>query len=191
MKVRDEFRHLKSTLSRLRRSRGFGVHSPFAYTFITDVLIPTHYRYYDDNIRALHTRVRRDTCGAVIRLSQLRRLLRVAIARHPATYAILGPDPAALVATALSSALPEASPLSPGDDVPDMLIALPGSETPLRDSADVPPTIILTDMRDTATAALYASLRPCLIHTQTYTNDREAILISRPDFTPQTFRLWY
>lgn len=31
---------------RWRHSKGFGVHSPYAYRFVTDVLRPGHYRYY-------------------------------------------------------------------------------------------------------------------------------------------------
>lgn len=33
---------------RWRHSRGFGVHSPYAYSFIMDVLRPGPYRYYSD-----------------------------------------------------------------------------------------------------------------------------------------------
>lgn len=37
---------LVKSFSRIRHSRGFGVHSPFAYKFVIDVLRPGYYGYY-------------------------------------------------------------------------------------------------------------------------------------------------
>ena len=80
-----------------RHSKGFGIHSPFAFRFVTEVLCqPLHYYAY--------SRIGRDR--------RLRLLFRLVLAFRPGTVAVLSaqPDKLRLTAALPSSALKFASP---------------------------------------------------------------------------------
>jgi len=84
---------------RLRHSHGFGVHSPSAYRFITEVLNqPLPYYGYD----------RLDKLAAEPHLARL--LFRVLVALGPRRVGVLSADPArrALLETIVRTALPQA-----------------------------------------------------------------------------------
>lgn len=52
--VLSRISHLFSSLGRLRRSRGFGVHSPFAFRFVLNVMCQKHGYYAYKTIEHLH-----------------------------------------------------------------------------------------------------------------------------------------
>ena len=67
-------KHIGRYIAKLRHSRGFGVHSPFAYRFITETLRQEHIYY------AYHQ----------MRTPQERLIFRVVLALRPATVALEG-----------------------------------------------------------------------------------------------------
>ena len=62
--IPNPFAIIGRTFQRKRHARGFGVHSPFAYRFVTDVIHPGRYGYYAfdeiDDDTALSPKVCRD-----------------------------------------------------------------------------------------------------------------------------------
>lgn len=65
-------------LQRARHAHGFGVHSPFAFRFITEVLCPPRkYGYYIYD---------------VLKQKELRMLFRVVVSQRPATVSLPGAD---------------------------------------------------------------------------------------------------
>lgn len=68
------------------RSRGFGVHSPFAFAFIRDVIGERSYGYYA--YPAIERICREPGSGADVRMMKL--LFRVACAVRPAGFCALG-----------------------------------------------------------------------------------------------------
>lgn len=168
---------MKKSLSRILslplrawRSRGFGVHSPYAYRFITTVLRPTG-EYYD--------------YAAIGSDSLSRRLYRVLLDLAPATIVRSGPlspsqDTACtLAAAAVASAFrsPKSVIVSPG--------AIVGI-TYLRRVLASGGSVIFTDLRDTRSSEIFAELVP---DAMAFAGIRLAVLTGAPGLPHQLFPL--
>lgn len=87
--------HLFSSLGRLRRSRGFGVHSPFAFRFVLNVMCQKHGYYAYNAIDHLHvyaTRLARHKPwrSRVMPLSEAKALFRIVNYYNPSHLLHLG-----------------------------------------------------------------------------------------------------
>lgn len=101
-------RYILKPVNRRRHRRGFGIHSPFAFRFVTEVLCqPLPYYGYAD--------IGRD--------SRLRLLLRLTASFRPATVLLLSSQPDRLAAT-VRRASPSAKTVKKADGVrPDFVVA--------------------------------------------------------------------
>jgi len=78
----------------LRHSRGYGIHSPFAYRMVREVLCPPHgYAYYAESRLPHH---------------ELRLIYRILVDRRPATVAVCAGSQAESLASLVRLALPSA-----------------------------------------------------------------------------------
>ncbi len=92
-------------MHRFRHRKGYGVHSPFAYSFIRGVLLETGTYYAYADLRRLHPWWQR--CLITYPLQCRRMLFRVANAAQPRSMAILGDRPTEQAY--MSAAVPAAS----------------------------------------------------------------------------------
>ncbi len=106
--------HLISHYKRWRRGRGFGVHSPFAYSFVTETLRQTLPYYAYDSIDAmLSGGVRSD--GAIT-ARRLKQIFRIAVRFNPSSVAFLCGRDEEVLRRVVALAVPKATmDASPGD----------------------------------------------------------------------------
>ena len=106
-----KLRNLLHAPGRLRRSRGFGIHSPFAFSFVTGVLRERSRYYAYEGIHRLRREAREQglPCPAP---SALKLTLRLLCRFKPATVALLpGDDP--IMARWLTTVAPQVTLLPP------------------------------------------------------------------------------
>ena len=119
--------HLFSSLGRLRRSRGFGVHSPFAFRFVLNVMCQKHGYYAYNAIDHLHfyaTRLARHKPwrSRVMPLGEAKALFRIVNYYNPSHLLHLGSTAGFSVAvTALPSSKSRHLLYVPGVECTDML----------------------------------------------------------------------
>lgn len=202
MRLRAELRHYRTALRRLHRSRGYGIHSPFAFRFVRDVLRGRRCRYYaDSELTAARRRLKRRGTDGVPSSGMLRRLHRVVSHLQPSRVIIYGnPDPLSVMAVTLASARATQLHVPPGG-CPTLLSGdmiyintTDGCETlseTICDALQADGCIYLTDIRDGRIRALFERLRHGLSHAQIFCNDREAVMVCRRDFTAQYYSLWF
>lgn len=195
MKLRIRIRHYCTALGRLHRSHGHGIHSPFAFRFARDILREgAHCRYYAEaEVIAERRRLKRAGMRGLPPAAMLRRLHRVAATVQPARTVILGPsEPLLQLALTTACTAPLLHDTTPhGDDLVVITQASSADPQSLTEAMRDRGTIYITDLRPGDTSALFTRLRTALPHAQTFTNDREAVMVSRPDFSPQSYSLWF
>ena len=203
MRLRAELRHYRTALRRLHRSRGYGIHSPFAFRFVRDVLRGRRCRYYaDSELTAARRRLKRRGADGVPSSGMLRRLHRVVSHLQPSRVIIYGnPDQLTVMAVTLASARATQLHVTAGGPPPTLLSgdmiyinAADGCETlseAICDALQAEGCIYLTDIRDGRIRTLFGHLRRELAHAQIFCNDREAVLVCRRDFTAQYYSLWF
>ena len=82
------------TLSRKRHSKGFGVHSPFAYRFVTDVIKTGPYGYY------AYDRLERDTNLSARETNEARFFIRLAVFLNASRFLLYPGTPRVVKAAA-------------------------------------------------------------------------------------------
>lgn len=117
--------YIYRTFRRLRAGKGFGVHSPFAYTFIKDVLrLPDKYGYYAyRRIDRLHAMAADNDSGSTpLPAKYLKLIYRIAVFYNSGNLLVIG----------------DSAPLSPllaaitgAEDVSSSVINLPSSGRPI------------------------------------------------------------
>ena len=91
-----KLKHIGSALSRYQTGKGFGVHSPFAFGFITDVLDEKYGYYSYERLQQMRlsvverTRVLQGYKPRVISISEAAALFRVANHYNPALFLSIG-----------------------------------------------------------------------------------------------------
>lgn len=152
-------------LARRRHSRGFGIHSPFAYRFITEVLcLPGEYGYY------AYAEAGRDR--------RLRMLVRLLAFFHPASVRIDFGSGSGRVEALVRRVLPHAA-VNAGD--PDFIISN-------KDISGFMPCNALILGADTA--AVLASARGALEHGMTFSDGRDCAVVAALSHLPrQDFEL--
>lgn len=164
------FSRILSLPLRAWRSRGFGVHSPYAYRFITGVL-RCDCSYYDY-----------DAIGPD---AAARRLYRVLLELAPAAVVRSGPLDAPLTAACTLAAVA----VAPSPRCPRSVIVSPGSIvgiTYLRRILASGGSVIFTDLRDTRSSEIFAEISPCAM---TFAGLRLAVLTGAPGLPRQLFPL--
>lgn len=159
---------------RWRHGHGFGVHSPFAYRMVREVLRPSHdtaYYAYDDLARA------RRHHPAMISARETELLYRILIDLRPATVAIASDESAELIKYIVSLALPHSSIAYSGNA--EMLICC-GKASPASVSAKI---AYFTDSKNPLLADMWQTSESC----QLYRNPTRALLINNPSIAKQRF----
>lgn len=152
---------------RFRRSHGFGVHSPFAFRFITRVL-RERAAYYDYALLP-------GLCPSLPR-SKARLLLRVVNFLQPATVWTTDPEVRAVVSKVCPSAL--------FVDTPEEADLAVVTEGPI--PAMCPAVIALSPTRDQ-----WNELKATRTSGMTFTNSYTGVAVSRKGLPRQDFSLWY
>ena len=102
-----KLKHIGSALSRYQTGKGFGVHSPFAFGFITDVLDEKYGYYSYERLQQMRlsvverTRVLQGYKRRVISISEAAALFRVANHYNPALFLSVGSSYGVAVASLL------------------------------------------------------------------------------------------
>lgn len=143
--MKKRFKNIASLPLRAWRSRGFGVHSPFAFNFITGVL-------RDRNAYYAYT--------AIGPSKDARRLYRVILALAPQTVVVTGPlsDP---LATAVSLAKSEAA---AAPRIPKLAVVPPEAIVGisyLRSIIASGGAVVFTDIRDCRSSEIFAEIASC------------------------------
>lgn len=172
---------------RLVRRRGFGVHSPFAYSFITGVLHGTYHFY-------AHKRVRRLAHGSHALASLLMLTFRIAARFDVRRAAAFGPGKerfdATLRLTRSDMELDSATP---------QLVVADGDAPRLREAVAATiaagGTVVLARLRSTrsATAPLWSEAVRQLDSAgagMTFTNGRTGIIVALRHLPRQDFKVW-
>lgn len=159
---------------RWRHGHGFGVHSPFAYRMVREVLRPSHdtgYYAYDDLARA------RRHHPALISARETELLYRILVDLRPASVGIASDEPTSLIEYIVRLALPHSAITDCCEA--EMLICC-GKTIP----TDVTPKIAyFTDSKNPLIANLWQLSSNC----QLYLNPSRALLISNPSIAKQRF----
>ncbi len=180
--LRGTLRHYCTALRRWHRSRGFGIHSPFAYRFVSETLRGRPRNRYD-YAPLVRLCAGRDAAGPLRHI--LRRLYRIVAHLRPSHVTVIGHDPQHLMT--------DTAALIPGGTAarPMLIVTSPPVDTRLlsRTLADEG-IIYFTDLRDSELRRAYDTLRTDTTHVMSFTNDREAIMVSRHDLPKQEYRIW-
>ena len=164
------FRKTASLPLRAWRSRGFGVHSPFAYGFITGVLRSNAAGYY--------------AYESIGSSSQARRLYRIILSLAPETVVVTGPlDDACSVAVSLARSEAAAASRSPKLAVvpPEAVVGISYLRTILAAGG----AVVFTDIRDARSAEILAEIS---FGGMTFAGLRQAIVVGG-NLPRQTFPL--
>lgn len=182
-KLRGEIRHYCTTLRRWHRSRGFGIHSPFAYRFVSETLRGRPRGHYDyaPLARLCATRPTKQ-----VSRHTLRRLYRIVTHLRPTQIDIIGPDPEHLIADTVAL-------VTPGTTARPMTIvtAPPVNIDTLARTLALQGIIYITDLCDSTLRQVYDTLRTDTPHVMSFTNDRQAVMVSRHDLPRQEYRIWF
>lgn len=184
-----------TSFNRYRRSRGFGVHSPFAYHFIKRVIKEQcgYYAYSDIDAAVKKSGMSRKTA---------RLLFRVANYFNPSSILIVGNgDIAAL--TALKSVSTTAKVTVAGADETidasgyrfvyvESEAAYPGLEKTLGKTVDNGGTVVIDGMtRDNEARRLLKAVENGMTHGMTFSNGATAIIAGDRKLPRQRFALWF
>ena len=121
--------------SRLRRSRGFGIHSPFAFDLVLRTLRERDHYYAYAELEALRDEARRAGAAALPSAGVLRLVVRLTARFQPRRVMVSG-DPTGLIAKAVAltdsrvtftSDAPTMAILSGRDDTPEAVAAAAGT----------------------------------------------------------------
>lgn len=181
----SKLRHVAETPLRLVRSRGFGVHSPFAFAFITGVL-RRRYRYY------AYPQLRRLARGSRIKASTLMLLFRVAARFNPAQAACFGPHATLFDATLrlvrADIGLCSLSPAMVAADGP-----APGLDDAIGACIDAGGVIFidrLNDRRSLTRPVWDEAVARLGSRGMTFSNGRTGIIVAAPHLPRQDFKVW-
>ena len=161
--------------ARWRSSRGFGIHSPFAYDLIVNTLRERRCGYY--LYADIESRYKADS-------KVLKLILRLMSRLHPASVCAVGSlaDAVTAIARHVDSRVITGSP-----DCPDMLIVTPGAGDPsvpslVGETLSAGGAVIITDCRQYADISAIAFER-----AMTFNNGRMLVAVGRPDLPRQHF----
>lgn len=159
---------LAARYKRWRHGRGFGVHSPYAYRMVTDVLrLPRTYAYYD-YAEIARARVRLE---APISLAEALLIYRLAVEFAPSEVTVTAHGPAARLIHAIVSLVPR------GTGAP-MLIALDEPAAPPAEGTDA--YLAYGGMK---------ALPERLPYGHIYRNPHRAVIAARPHLPFQTMEI--
>ena len=187
-KLRLTLRRLWRPLGRARRSRGFGVHSPFAFRFITLVLRDSRSVYYS-------TRKIRDFAGGRRRRRNLAMLFRIVCDRKPLTL-VLPPDLPEAERRVILMADSRLQPITPAE-----ALTLPAGSgrificLPELSAENLQAARRVLSSEDSTLVLLRAdsrqlnALKDGLDHIMTFTNGKYAVLVSRRGLPTQNFEI--
>ena len=187
-KLRLTLRRLWRPLGRARRSRGFGVHSPFAFRFITLVLRDSRSVYYS-------TGKIRDFAAGRRRRRNLAMLFRIVCDRKPQTL-VLPPDLPEAERRVIHMADSRLQPITPAEALTlpagscRLFICLPelsaeNLQAGRRVLSSEDSTLVLLR----ADSQRLATLKDGLVHIMTFTNGKYAVLVSRHGLPMQNFEI--
>lgn len=152
---------------RWRHGHGYGVHSPYAYRMVREVLRPPRgYAYY---------------AAAQLPHAELRLLYRILVYLRPATVALAAGEQTALLERLVKYALPSARIIAAG--TPDMLI-VHGMAAVTPEAARAT-AIYLNDARH----AMLAEAAAGLDRGHIYRNSARALIIRNPKLPAQIFEV--
>ncbi len=187
-KLHSTLRRIWRPLGRARRSRGFGVHSPFAFRFITFVLRGSKSVYYaTPQIHALSKDRRRRR--------RLNLLFRIVCDRAPQTL-ILPPDLPEAERRVILMADSRLTPITPDEaehlpaTAQRLLLCLPALTPETLTAArriisSENSTLILLD----AASLLLPALMENIDHVMTFTNGRSAVMVGSRALPRQSFEI--
>ncbi len=150
---------------RWRHGHGFGVHSPFAYRMVREVLRPsraTAYYAYGELSSA------RRRCGSTLSKAEVELIYRILIALRPATVAISADSSRELLAEVVCRALPHSTIV---EGSADMLLC-----EGIEDCQGSYPSAYFTHSANPTAARMWASAT----HGHKYHNPHRTLIASRP-----------
>ncbi len=163
---------------RFRHGHGFGIHSPYAYRFVREVLNPGRkYAFYGyADIALIHDA----TPHTTLHRSQLRLLMRILAELQPRTIAVAcdSPADAKLVERVAELACPNAT-ITPDGDT----LVCVGSATP----APAARHAVFFDRTNPAAAAMIAKME----RGHVYNSSHSTIIVGHPHLPRQIFDIRY
>lgn len=180
--------------SRLRRSRGFGIHSPFAFDLVLRTLreCAPYYAYADlDRLRREATDSR-EGHGRVPSAADLRLLVRL-VARFRPRRVLVSDDPTGLLAAAVTLADDRIT-LGHGDEPADMVILTGRGDTPAavdaaRDAVMRGGVALLLDRRHSPDAARH--ITDPMRRGMTFTSRHKLLAVGDPRLPRQNFDILF
>ncbi len=167
---------LFSAPRRFFRLRGFGVHSPFAFSFLANAIRQKHayYAYAEINSLSSSRSMRKF----------LRRVFRIAVVLKTDKIAVFGPHRQLLLKTLALAGAHES-------DQPAMIVALSGADPGITlKCAESGGTVVLGNINHPAqNALLFNRLKSTASHGMTFTDGKTAIYVGRKDLPRQTFHI--
>ena len=170
--MKTRLANIMTAAARIRRSKGFGIHSPFAFNFVINVLrLSNRYRYY-----AYHT----------LPKGEARMIFRIANSFNPSTITEYGePCPLDAFDARKSTLIPEDNPF---------VIVSNAALAPTKRLLDVAQStgvIIVRGLQHSAAQkALWESVMACDRSGMSFSNNKIGIFVASPKLPRQHFSLW-
>lgn len=176
IKARNNTARLFSLPRRFFRLRGFGVHSPFAYSFLANAIREQHPYYAYKEINAL------TTSRSLQKF--LRRVFRIAVVLKVKEAAAFGPNSKLLLRAATLAGAHKS-------EHPMLVVAIDDADrhVTLR-CAENGGTVILGNIhRQGTNTQIYNEITRTIPHGMTFTDGKTAIFVGRHDLPEQTFHI--
>ncbi|MDE7153264.1 MAG: hypothetical protein K2O00_02315 [Muribaculaceae bacterium] len=174
-------------LGRLRAGKGFGVHSPFAYAFIKDVLrLPDKYGYYAYHLIDSLYATAVDSHSPVLPVKYLKLIYRIVVFYNSGNLRVIG-DPQPLN--------PFLSAVKPPEELPasgrQIIIVAPTPQLTEIDSIDFEqePIFIVTCLKQNRAAWEMITSR-YTAHGMSFANPHFAVFVPDSRLPRQHFNLW-